>query len=250
MLRRLGSAPINPPMFFLERIQKARANLDSEMKLLEIDRQEVVAIEERTTFLQHILDQACTGDLEVLIGYNSRIPALPPWPARRRITRQPRAAKSNPDRSGRKRKRSLSPTLPAGSAKRSAYGGPETSDARESSQVDRSRKSQQTWPRSTSRPRRRSESCAPSTTRVRREEDECPSMGRTSTKSAKKGRISKEKIRISCLCDGRNVEYAVECEPDYEVEQAVINAALNQQAADLDYRDELVGLFVSIDETS
>ena len=91
VLRRLGSVPINPPMFFLERIEKARADLDSEMKQLEIARQEVLAREEWTTFFQHILDQACTGDLEVLIGYNSRIPALPPWPARCRITRQPQS---------------------------------------------------------------------------------------------------------------------------------------------------------------
>ena len=83
-------------------------------------------------------------------------------------------------------------------------------------------------------------------------------MGRTSTKSAKKGRISdltydsiqEEKIRINCTRDGRNVEYALECELDYDVEQAVINAALDEQAADLDYRDELEVLFVSIDETA
>ena len=36
MLRRLGSAPINPPMFFLERIEKANEDLDSGMKLLEV----------------------------------------------------------------------------------------------------------------------------------------------------------------------------------------------------------------------
>ena len=83
-------------------------------------------------------------------------------------------------------------------------------------------------------------------------------MGRTSTKSAKKCRISnltydsihEEKIRINCTRDSRNVEYALECEPDYDVEQAVINAALDEQAADLDYRDELEVLFVSIDETA
>ena len=36
MLGRLGSAPISPPMFFLERIEKARADLDSEMQLLSV----------------------------------------------------------------------------------------------------------------------------------------------------------------------------------------------------------------------
>ena len=99
---------------------------------------------------------------------------------------------------------------------------------------------------------------APSTTRVRREEDECLSIGRTSTKSAKKGRISdltydsiqEKKVQISCTCKGRNVEYALECEPDYNTERAVINAGLDDQAADLDYQDELDASFLSIDETS
>ena len=71
-------------MFFLERIEKAKADLDSEMQLLSVARRE-----ERTSFLQNILNQACSKDLEVLVGYNSRIPALPPRPARRRITWQP-----------------------------------------------------------------------------------------------------------------------------------------------------------------
>ena len=67
-------------------------------------------------------------------------------------------------------------------------------------------------------------------------------MGRTSVKSAKKGHISAltydniqgETIRISCTRDGRNVKYALECEPDYDLEQAVINAALDDQALDID----------------
>ena len=96
VLVRLGSAPIIPPLFFLEQIEKARGDLDAELKLLEVARLEVAAREERTIFLQNVLDQACTWDLEVLIGYNSCIPALPSWPARRRITRQPRAARANP----------------------------------------------------------------------------------------------------------------------------------------------------------
>ena len=137
---RLGSAPIKPPLFFLERIEKARADLDSEIKLLEVARREVAATEEQTVFLQNVLDQACNWELEALIGYNSRIPVLPSQPARRCITRQPRAARANPDQSGWKRKGSLSRALPAGSASRSAYAGPETGDVRESSVTDRSRK--------------------------------------------------------------------------------------------------------------
>ena len=50
--------------------------------------------------------------------------------------------------------------------------------------------------------------------------------------------------------EGRNVEYALECESDYDIERAVINAALDYQAADLDYLDELNVSFISIDEAS
>ena len=51
VLRRLGSEPILPPLFFLERIEKAKQDLEAEQKLLEIARWEVTAREERTTFL-------------------------------------------------------------------------------------------------------------------------------------------------------------------------------------------------------
>ena len=46
------------------------------------------------------------------------------------------------------------------------------------------------------------------------------------------------------------MKYALECEPDYDVERALIDSALDDQAADLDYRDELDVLFVSIGETA
>ena len=83
-------------------------------------------------------------------------------------------------------------------------------------------------------------------------------MGCTSIKSAKKERISnltydhmqEKKIGVSCKRKERNVEYALECEPDYDLKQAVITAALDEQAADLNPRDELNGSFISIDETS
>ena len=168
-MRRLGSEPVLPPIFFLEKIEKVKQNLEVEQTLLENIKREAVAREERTNFPQNILDQACSGDLEVLIGFNNRIPALPPRPARKRFTRQSHAAPTDPYRSGRKRKRSLSRAPPKGSA-RSAYGGPETSGLPESSGVDRSRRIQQRWPRSTSQPRRRSVSRAPSTARVHQEE--------------------------------------------------------------------------------
>ena len=41
VLKRLGSEPIKPPLFFLERIEKAKEDLDAELKLLEIARREV-----------------------------------------------------------------------------------------------------------------------------------------------------------------------------------------------------------------
>ena len=83
-------------------------------------------------------------------------------------------------------------------------------------------------------------------------------MGRTSAKSAKSGRISdltydciqEEKNRISCMREGRNVEYSLECELDYDIKRTVISGVLDDQAADLDYRDELDVSCISIDEAS
>ena len=102
-MRRLGSEPAFPPMFFLEKIQKAKQDLETEQRLLEVAKCEVSAREERITFLQDVLDKACKGDMEVLISFNSRIPALPSRPARKHVTRQPRAAWTGADRCGRKR---------------------------------------------------------------------------------------------------------------------------------------------------
>ena len=83
-------------------------------------------------------------------------------------------------------------------------------------------------------------------------------MGHTSAKSAKLGHISdltydciqEEKIQITCIPEGRSVEYALECEPDYDIKKAVIDAALDDQAADFDYLNELNVSLISIDETS
>ena len=131
VMTRLGSTGISPPMFFLYRIERVKQDLDNKEKLLETAWCEVMVREEQSAFLRDILDQACSGELEVLSGYNTRIPALPPWPARRQTRRQPRAAgPSGPDRrEARKRKRSLSRAPPAGGVERSAYGRMETDDA-------------------------------------------------------------------------------------------------------------------------
>ena len=96
VMGRLGSTGISPPLFFLERIECVRQDLDAE-KLLKIARHEVTAQKARSAFLCETLDKACSGDWEVLIGYNTHIPALPPHPARRQTRRQPRAARPNPD---------------------------------------------------------------------------------------------------------------------------------------------------------
>ena len=98
----------------------------------------------------------------------------------------------------------------------------------ESSGVDRSRRIQQRWPWSTCRPSRRLVSRAPPTACVHQE----------------------EKFRISCTRKDRSVECALECELDHDIERAVINEALDDQAADLKYRDELGVSFISINETS
>ena len=59
----------------------------------------------------------------MLIGYNSRSPALPPRPAGHRTRRQPRAARPAPDRSEKERKQSLSRAPPMGGAKHQPMAG-------------------------------------------------------------------------------------------------------------------------------
>ena len=111
-------------------------------------------------------------------------------------------------------------------------------------------RSRREGPRSDSISRRRSASCPPSATRVHMEEDKHMSMGRVSSKSAKKGRISdhlyvvvqERSLKVCCDREGRSVEYALE--------QVVISAALDEQALDLDFRDNLDVSLISIDEAS
>ena len=67
-------------------------------------------------------------------------------------------------------------------------------------------------------------------------------MGRVSAKGAKKGRIShlafddikEERLRISCVRGEWSIDYALECCPDSDNKQVVINAALDDQALDMD----------------
>ena len=94
----------------------------------------------------------------------------------------------------------------------------------ESSRAERSRNPQRPWPWSCFRSRKRLESPALSTAHLHRED-------------AKKGGISdlaydniqEEMLRIHCRLGERSVEYALECEPDDDLEQALINAALTNR---------------------
>ena len=55
----------------MERIEKAKLVLEAEQKLLKIAKHEVAAREERTNFLQEVLNQACNGDLGTTTDYTS-----------------------------------------------------------------------------------------------------------------------------------------------------------------------------------
>ena len=70
-MRRLGSEPVLPPMFFLEKIEKVKQNLEVKQLLLENVKREVVAREDWTIFLHNVLDLVCRGNLEVLIRLNN-----------------------------------------------------------------------------------------------------------------------------------------------------------------------------------
>ena len=55
---------------------------------------------------------------------------------------------------------------------------------------------------------------------------------------------------MSCDRKGRSVEYALENSPSDDRGQAVINTALDEQALDLDYRDDLDMSLISIDKAT
>ena len=94
--------------------------------------------------------------------------------------------------------------------------------------------------------------------RVHRNECEHCSLGRVSKEIAKKGRISdllsdtiqEEKLLVRCETGRRSVEYALEASPLSDREQAVINAALDEQALDLDSPYGQDDVNVSVDEAS
>ena len=83
-------------------------------------------------------------------------------------------------------------------------------------------------------------------------------MGRVSLKSTKKGRFSdllydvdqQKSILVSCDREGRSVDNALEDSPSGDRSQVVIDAALDEQNLDLDYRDDLDVSLISIDEAS
>ena len=62
--------------------------------------------------------------------------------------------------------------------------------------------------------------------------------------------IQEESLQISCVTGGRSITYALECPPDEDCGDAVLREALDDQALDLDARDELDISLISIDEAS
>ena len=128
---------------------------------MESARREIDVRELRTALFRTTLNQACSGNLDVLIGFETRVPALPPRPLTCRKRKQPRSTRTSGSdrRENRKQKRSSS-RAPKG-AKRSA-SRTETGDVEDrSSRTERSRRPEREWPRSCSVSRRRSESRPP-----------------------------------------------------------------------------------------
>ena len=137
--------------------------------------------------------------------------------------------------------------------KRPASGRTETGDVDSRSETECSRRPLRECPQSGLVSRRTSESRAPSANRVHRERNEHHSLGRVSKESAKKGRISDllhDTVLVRCETGGRSVEYALEVSPSIDRRQAVINAALDEQALDLDGNLDRDDVNVSVDEAS
>ena len=90
------------PFFFLDKVEKVQKALEVEEKWLESACREVNGREVGIKYIRTTLDQ-------VVIGFESRIPALPTRLPTRRMWKQPRLIRTNAtDRDSRKRKRSSS----------------------------------------------------------------------------------------------------------------------------------------------
>ena len=93
----------------MEKLERLQDALKSEERWLESARRDVTAREERVRYFTVTLQCAENGDWDTVIGYQSRIRVLPPWPLTRLTRKIPRAVRtSTSERVSRKRKRSAS----------------------------------------------------------------------------------------------------------------------------------------------
>ena len=210
-LERLGGPSMSTPEFLVEKVERIRVSLAEEEELLAIMEAEVAARKERVEVYRSALSSAECELWDDVIGFESRLPALPPRPsngrARRKTRPQPSSSAAPRGSGATKRKRSSS-RAPVSGVKRPATGRTEAEDRRQeksrgedrrsersrsANPSDRSRRPGRQWPprkSSTSTSRRRSVSRAPSVAAVYRDMEEHPSMGHVSRGSAKRGRMS------------------------------------------------------------
>ena len=141
-MERLGGSDFETPAFIEEKLAKLRATLKEEERLLSVMRAEVTAREARVEVLRSALESADKKDWELVIGFETRLPRLPPRPPVRRTRRKPKVEESSrdPERS-RKRKRSSS-CPPVSGGRRPAFGragAEDESQSRTRAAMDRSR---------------------------------------------------------------------------------------------------------------
>ena len=257
VLRRLVAPEPETLTFIAGKLERLQDALKSEERWLESARREVTAREERVPYFTTTLQCAEDNDWDMVIGYESRILALPPRPPTCRARKIPRADRTSTlKRVSRKRKRSIS-RAPTG-VKRPASRKTETKDDGVDDRRERSRRQSREWPRGNSVTRRRSKSRPPSAARVHRDDLEHRSLGRVSKQTAKKGKISDllydtvqvEQLLMRFKTGERSVEYALDASPVSDHSQQDIDSVLDDQALDLDAHHSQDDINVSVDEAS
>ena len=83
-VERLGGSDFDTPAFIEEKLAKIREALKEEERLLNIMRAEVIAREARAAVLRSAQEYADNKDWEPVIGFETRLPRLPPRPSVRR----------------------------------------------------------------------------------------------------------------------------------------------------------------------
>ena len=105
-VERLGGSDFETPAFIEQKLAKIRSILKEEERLLSVMRAEVTAREARVEVLRSALESADKKDWELVIGFETRLPRLPPRPSVRRTRRKPKVDESSRDPEwSRKRKR-------------------------------------------------------------------------------------------------------------------------------------------------